>query len=67
MAKMTFPEKCPAENDIFAIFSKKIRTWATMHLKVGFISGFKGLVTDWSDVPSGGYPGAGCYRTSSKK
>jgi hypothetical protein len=37
-----------AENGIFALFSHKIRTWTTMPLKVVFIPGFRGLLTDCS-------------------
>jgi hypothetical protein len=37
-----------AENAIFALFSPKNRTWQTMPLKVGFIPGFRGLLTDCS-------------------
>jgi hypothetical protein len=36
------------KNGIFALFSTKIRTWTTIPLNVGFIPGFRGLVTDWS-------------------
>jgi hypothetical protein len=35
-----------AENGIFALFRTTIRTWTTIPLKVGFIPGFKGLLTD---------------------
>jgi len=37
-----------AENGIFALFSLKIQTWTTMPLKVGFIPGFRGLLSDIS-------------------
>jgi hypothetical protein len=37
-----------AENAFFAIFSTKIKTWTTMPLKVGFIPGFRGLLSDCS-------------------
>jgi hypothetical protein len=45
-----------AKNGIFALFSPKIRTWTTMPLKVGFIPGFRGLLTDCSRVSEGLLP-----------
>jgi hypothetical protein len=39
-----------AEKGKKGIFRTKIQTWTTMPLKVGFIPGFKGLVTDWSEL-----------------
>jgi hypothetical protein len=37
-----------AENGIFALFRLKIRIWTTMPLKVGFMPGFRGLLSDCS-------------------
>jgi hypothetical protein len=37
-----------AEKGKKGIFSQKIRTWTLMLLKVGFIPGFRGLLTDCS-------------------
>jgi hypothetical protein len=45
---MAFQGKILAENGKKGIFSLKIRTWTTMPLKVGFIPGFRGLLTDCS-------------------
>jgi hypothetical protein len=44
--KCLFLKGFQAENGIFALFSTKIRTWQTMPLKVGFIPGFRRLLTD---------------------
>jgi hypothetical protein len=44
--KCLFLKGFQAENGIFALFSTKIRTWQIMPLKVGFIYGFRGLLTD---------------------
>jgi len=48
MEKWHFKGGISAENALFAISRLKIRTWITMPLKVGFIPGFRGLVTDWA-------------------
>jgi hypothetical protein len=46
--KCLFLKAFQAENGIFALFSPKILTWTTMPLKVGFIPGFRGLLSDCS-------------------
>jgi hypothetical protein len=56
MARIQFPGKILAEKGKKGIFSTKIWTWTTMPLKVGFIPGFRGLVTDCS-LPGNGKKG----------
>jgi hypothetical protein len=45
---MAFQGEISAEKGKNGISSTKIRTWQTMPLKVGFIPGFRGLLTDQS-------------------
>jgi hypothetical protein len=55
MAKCLFLKDFQAEDGIFAISKPKIQTLAIMPLKISFIPGFRGLLTDWPPLlpPSG--------------